>query len=830
MPSHRLIVARYMEDVEWVDAFGTYTIYNKGKDNLSARHRENTISLINVGREAHSYIYHIIENYDRLEDILIFCQGNYRDHLTCGAEDFFKRATNVSDYGFSINIGRTGLTGTNHRNFTLHEYRGPLRSKQNYDLGSWWEQTVGEAYVRSKSVFWNAIFSVKKEFVLKRSRESYMRLLKTLDWSVNPMEAHFCERTLFNILNLPLNFTFSIEHPAETAAINHGVDHSAVKNFISKWSGSPLPNKDIVDDYVPICKNLMFEDEDSVKKCTKIMADNVSLWAKKNCKKDFGDQIMCREDLQEKEGWYVESLANESLDTQTSGSTTGHPFAYKRWQKFFDNLEWDNHYNLVLDEFGVKENPEVLYFFSSNYKTNGRDFIFKSGTSELSMNNHGNNRSPNVHYVNYDMYKERQEEFFVYLFDYLKDNPIDVFFSASPQVNSMCHYIRKFSIRHKLGFLLSQTNERLLQEDAKFLFIDNNYFEHICDHMRCWDGGASFFTCKFGNYHLMDNLSWCEDVEGKLVCTDYFSLPSPFVKYWNGDMCKIESKYKRCECGRLYREFEFLENRPFSLKGICMRDIKDKIKSLNIYGIKQVRCSASFLDVVSERELSDHEKTSISSVADKFSFRFQVEDNKPYRLMFKDYETYKDSQIKKNEEKLDKVGVSELEIVRICEDLKSRISPSQGLCHGVRNGYEVMMFRQHLRCTVLGTDISHTAKNFPYVMVHDFHQMRPEWKNKFDFVYSNSLDHSYDPGLALEVWASCLKLGGILYLEHTDDHNGNIDFADCFSADFEHYKKLVQENLDIVDVINLDDYSNESLGYLVRNIKVILAKRSFLPN
>ena len=108
--------------------------------------------------------------------------------------------------------------------------------------------------------------------------------------------------------------------------------------------------------------------------------------------------------------------------------------------------------------------------------------------------------------------------------------------------------------------------------------------------------------------------------------------------------------------------------------------------------------------------------------------------------------------------------------------------------------------------------------------------MRPEWKNKFDFVYSNSLDHSYDPGLALEVWASCLKLGGILYLEHTDDHNGNIDFADCFSADFEHYKKLVQENLDIVDVINLDDYSNESLGYLVRNIKVIVAKRSFLPN
>jgi hypothetical protein len=144
--------------------------------------------------------------------------------------------------------------------------------------------------------------------------------------------------------------------------------------------------------------------------------------------------------------------------------------------------------------------------------------------------------------------------------------------------------------------------------------------------MRCWDGGASFFTCKHGTYHLMDNLSWCEQgPNNELICTDYFNLASPFVRYWNGDYCKIEKEYSRCSCGRLYREFELLESRPFSLKGRCIAEIRDGLKRLGIRGIKQVRCSTDCLNVVSNRALEDNEKSMISALDGNFVFKFHVE-------------------------------------------------------------------------------------------------------------------------------------------------------------------------------------------------------------
>jgi hypothetical protein len=188
----------------------------------------------------------------------------------------------------------------------------------------------------------------------------------------------------------------------------------------------------------------------------------------------------------------------------------------------------------------------------------------------------------------------------------------------------LCNYIKKYKVKHKIANLLSNTNERFLPNDAYFL-INNNYFDHVCDHMRCWDGGASFFTCKEKNYHLMDNLSWCEEVDTKLVSTDYFALSSPFIRYWNGDYCKIDNVYQRCDCGRLYRDFEFLENRPFSLKGMCLKDIKDSIKEMNIQGITQARCSVNSIDIISNKELLEEEKSMIRNITDRFTFNFLVE-------------------------------------------------------------------------------------------------------------------------------------------------------------------------------------------------------------
>jgi hypothetical protein len=48
--------------------------------------------------------------------------------------------------------------------------------------------------------------------------------------------------------------------------------------------------------------------------------------------------------------------------------------------------------------------------------------------------------------------------------------------------------------------------------------------------------------------------------------------------------------------------------------------------------------------------------------------------------------------------------------------------------------------------------------------------VKPEWLNSVDFIYSNSLDHSYDPKKCLDAWMSCLTESGICILEHSSGH------------------------------------------------------------
>ncbi|MEJ0015745.1 MAG: hypothetical protein WDN25_04115 [Acetobacteraceae bacterium] len=46
---------------------------------------------------------------------------------------------------------------------------------------------------------------------------------------------------------------------------------------------------------------------------------------------------------------------------------------------------------------------------------------------------------------------------------------------------------------------------------------------------------------------------------------------------------------------------------------------------------------------------------------------------------------------------------------------------------------------------MLGTEISDTATQSSTTIQWDFHEVKPEWLNSVDFIYSVSWDHRYDP-------------------------------------------------------------------------------------
>ena len=86
-----IVVARYTEDVEWTKAYNDIvTIYDKGLDNHPAL--SGAIKIENIGREGHTYLHHIIENYDNLAEQIIFTQCDPFVHnptILCGVDNHY---------------------------------------------------------------------------------------------------------------------------------------------------------------------------------------------------------------------------------------------------------------------------------------------------------------------------------------------------------------------------------------------------------------------------------------------------------------------------------------------------------------------------------------------------------------------------------------------------------------------------------------------------------------------------------------------------------------------------------------------------------------------
>ena len=85
-----IVIARYNENLDWLKDIPkniNIIVYNKGLEDITCPY----IKLENIGRESHTYLYHIITNYDNLADITIFCQGDSIFH----SPDFLKLLKNV---------------------------------------------------------------------------------------------------------------------------------------------------------------------------------------------------------------------------------------------------------------------------------------------------------------------------------------------------------------------------------------------------------------------------------------------------------------------------------------------------------------------------------------------------------------------------------------------------------------------------------------------------------------------------------------------------------------------------------------------------------------
>ena len=163
-----------------------------------------------------------------------------------------------------------------------------------------------------------------------------------------------------------------------------------------------------------------------------------------------------------------------------------------------------------------------------------------------------------------------------------------------------------------------------------------------------------------------------------------------------------------------------------------------------------------------------------------------------------DYDLYKQIQTLGNKGKLRSVFAQEANIRHLCGKLEELIPSIEFvLCHGTRNGAEQKYFQSGLSrpAKILGTEISDTAVDFPMTIEWDFHEVKPEWLNAVDVIYSNSWDHSYDPRKLITAWLSCLRPHGVMVLEWTRQHGGRStpSILDPLHIDLDGLLKLLGE-------------------------------------
>ena len=187
---------------------------------------------------------------------------------------------------------------------------------------------------------------------------------------------------------------------------------------------------------------------------------------------------------------------------------------------------------------------------------------------------------------------------------------------------------------------------------------------------------------------------------------------------------------------------------------------------------------------------------------------------------YKNYEDYKKYQIEANIRKINNSYVDSNSLCSLLnyliEDLS--IKPKLILCHGTRRGLEQQYIIDFLKLLghtpkVIGTEISHTALDYPNTIQWDFHKTKPEWVNNTDIIYSNSFDHSYSPEECLDTWMSCLNKEGVCVLEYSPDCDNKSQASDPFAATLDEYKDFITLKYEIIDVLVNEGVEDKGLTH-----------------
>ena len=222
MKTIEIIISRFNEDLKWSteDIFNEYKyiVYNKGdNENFEKSNVNKIINVENVGRCDHTYLYHIITNYDNLCDITVFFPGSldleYKRKRAIEILTRIKHSnmTNAFFVGEKSNNIRRKLSDFMLDNWQSSNSQNVEKNNENSlqlshirPYGNWFDYYFGSIKV-TFLCYWG-IFSIDKRDIIQHDISRYIRLAEQVNTSSNPEIGHYIERSWCAIF-YPMNYT-----------------------------------------------------------------------------------------------------------------------------------------------------------------------------------------------------------------------------------------------------------------------------------------------------------------------------------------------------------------------------------------------------------------------------------------------------------------------------------------------------------------------------------------------------------------------------------------------------------------------------------------------
>jgi hypothetical protein len=208
------IITRYNETIDWIEYIQSkvdiFYIYNKGENDVLFKNpvppelsqKMKIEKLPNIGRIDHTIVYHILKNWDNLEETLISLPGSI---LMCYAKGSYLTGINKR-----IEIYKERYRGfysprfskvSSHFNYSIDNYQAeghcnrnnnPFIKSEYPDFQTWKKALIDERPMRYVGM--RGMFIVHRENIKHINKKIYENLLESLSVGDNIENGHFAER------------------------------------------------------------------------------------------------------------------------------------------------------------------------------------------------------------------------------------------------------------------------------------------------------------------------------------------------------------------------------------------------------------------------------------------------------------------------------------------------------------------------------------------------------------------------------------------------------------------------------------------------------------